>query len=82
MGDGSIPGAGAGGRGPLSDAAPVMISGWIILDKPVGLGSTQAVAAVKRKLEYDLQYIENMSLSQEIKLLFATFAKFRDEGAR
>jgi tRNA pseudouridine55 synthase len=25
-------------------------SGWIILDKPVGLGSTQAVAAVKRAL--------------------------------
>ena len=25
-----------------------MTSGWIILDKPVGLGSTQAVAAVKR----------------------------------
>jgi tRNA pseudouridine55 synthase len=24
--------------------------GWIILDKPVGLGSTQAVAAVKRNL--------------------------------
>ncbi|VWX46809.1 tRNA pseudouridine(55) synthase TruB [Novosphingobium sp. 9U] len=27
-----------------------MLSGWIILDKPVGLGSTQAVAAVKRNL--------------------------------
>jgi tRNA pseudouridine55 synthase len=26
------------------------ISGWIILDKPLGLGSTQAVAAVKRNL--------------------------------
>ena len=26
------------------------ISGWIILDKPVGLGSTQAVSAVKRAL--------------------------------
>ncbi|MGE4305209.1 MAG: tRNA pseudouridine(55) synthase TruB [Novosphingobium sp.] len=25
-------------------------SGWVILDKPVGLGSTQAVAAVKRNL--------------------------------
>ena len=25
-------------------------SGWIILDKPLGLGSTQAVAAVKRNL--------------------------------
>ena len=27
-----------------------MLSGWIILDKPLGLGSTQAVAAVKRNL--------------------------------
>ncbi len=27
-----------------------MPSGWIILDKPLGLGSTQAVAAVKRNL--------------------------------
>ena len=27
-----------------------MVNGWIILDKPVGLGSTQAVAAVKRNL--------------------------------
>ncbi len=27
-----------------------MTNGWIILDKPVGLGSTQAVAAVKRNL--------------------------------
>ncbi|MET1753899.1 tRNA pseudouridine(55) synthase TruB [Novosphingobium sp. RD2P27] len=27
-----------------------MASGWIILDKPTGLGSTQAVAAVKRNL--------------------------------
>lgn len=27
-----------------------MISGWIILDKPEGLGSTQSVAAVKRNL--------------------------------
>lgn len=27
-----------------------MLSGWIILDKPIGLGSTQAVAAVKRNL--------------------------------
>ena len=26
------------------------VSGWIILDKPVGLGSTQAVSAVKRNL--------------------------------
>src|SRR3954452_8799171 len=27
-----------------------MLHGWIILDKPVGLGSTQAVSAVKRVL--------------------------------
>ncbi len=27
-----------------------MVHGWIVLDKPVGLGSTQAVAAVKRNL--------------------------------
>jgi tRNA pseudouridine55 synthase len=27
-----------------------MTNGWIILDKPIGLGSTQAVAAVKRNL--------------------------------
>ena len=27
-----------------------MIHGWIVLDKPVGLGSTKAVAAVKRAL--------------------------------
>jgi tRNA pseudouridine55 synthase len=27
-----------------------MTSGWIVLDKPLGLGSTQAVAAVKRNL--------------------------------
>ncbi len=27
-----------------------MLSGWIILDKPVGLGSTQAVGAIKRIL--------------------------------
>ena len=30
--------------------AGVMPHGWIILDKPLGLGSTQAVAAVKRNL--------------------------------
>jgi tRNA pseudouridine55 synthase len=33
----------------LADNIPA-VSGWIILDKPVGLGSTQAVAAVKRNL--------------------------------
>ena len=26
-----------------------MVNGWIVLDKPVALGSTQAVAAVKRE---------------------------------
>ncbi len=34
----------------LSIAPAVALSGWIILDKPVGLGSTPAVAAVKRAL--------------------------------
>lgn len=38
--------------------------------------------SVKRKLEMDLEYIEKMSLKLELKLLFATFAKFRDDGAR
>ena len=36
-----------------------MLSGWIILDKPLGLGSTQAVAAVKRNLrEADLPKVK------------------------
>ena len=34
----------------VAAAAGAMIHGWIILDKPVGLGSTQAVGAVKRLL--------------------------------
>lgn len=38
--------------------------------------------SVKRKLEMDLEYIEKMSLKLELKLLFATFAKFRDDSAR
>ncbi len=38
--------------------------------------------SVRRKLEYDLEYIQKMSLGLEFKLLLATFAKFRDEGAR
>ncbi|BAK65844.1 tRNA pseudouridine synthase B [Sphingobium sp. SYK-6] len=33
---------------PASDPAP--LHGWLILDKPVGMGSTQAVSAVKRML--------------------------------
>ena len=48
----------AGGRNERVDmekaADPVhgasRINGWIVLDKPVGLGSTQAVSAVKRTL--------------------------------
>jgi lipopolysaccharide/colanic/teichoic acid biosynthesis glycosyltransferase len=40
------------------------------------------VAAVRRKLAYDLEYIENMSLLQEIKIILRTFLKFRDDAAR
>ena len=35
--------------------APAALNGWIVLDKPVGLGSTQAVSAVKRALR-DAQF--------------------------
>jgi lipopolysaccharide/colanic/teichoic acid biosynthesis glycosyltransferase len=38
--------------------------------------------SLRRKLEFDLQYIQNMGLGMEIKLLFATITKLRDEGAR
>ena len=34
----------------MSIARIMALNGWIILDKPVGMGSTQAVAAVKRAL--------------------------------
>ena len=34
----------------MSDRAPVPLSGWLILDKPRGMGSTQGVSAVKRVL--------------------------------
>ena len=34
----------------MADPLDHPVSGWIILDKPRGLGSTQAVAAVKRNL--------------------------------
>jgi tRNA pseudouridine55 synthase len=34
----------------LSIAPAMALNGWIILDKPVGMGSTQAVGAVKRTL--------------------------------
>jgi lipopolysaccharide/colanic/teichoic acid biosynthesis glycosyltransferase len=40
------------------------------------------IDSVRRKLEMDLHYIQNMSLGLEMKLLLATFAKFRDTGAR
>jgi lipopolysaccharide/colanic/teichoic acid biosynthesis glycosyltransferase len=40
------------------------------------------IASVRRKLEFDLEYIQNMSLSLEFKLLFATISKVRDSGAR
>ena len=38
--------------------------------------------SVKRKLAYDLHYIENMGVRMELKLLFSTIAKFNDKGAR
>ena len=38
--------------------------------------------SVRRKLAYDLEYIEKMCLSLEMKLLLATFTKFRDRAAR
>ncbi|MCM0000806.1 MAG: tRNA pseudouridine(55) synthase TruB [Erythrobacter sp.] len=34
----------------VSERAPVPLSGWLILDKPRGMGSTQGVSAVKRVL--------------------------------
>ncbi|HTG79019.1 MAG TPA: tRNA pseudouridine(55) synthase TruB, partial [Sphingomicrobium sp.] len=34
----------------LSIAPAMALNGWIILDKAVGMGSTQAVGAVKRAL--------------------------------
>lgn len=40
------------------------------------------IQSVRRKLQYDLQYIDNMSLGLEFKLLFSTVAKFNDRGAR
>ncbi len=43
MGDGQIHGGGGGDRRGVNGP-----NGWIVLDKPLGLGSTQAVAAVKR----------------------------------
>ena len=38
--------------------------------------------SVRRKLEFDLEYIQTMSFVNEIKLILATFAMFRDERAR
>jgi len=34
----------------VSESAPLPLSGWLILDKPRGMGSTQGVSAVKRVL--------------------------------
>ncbi|MCW2337272.1 tRNA pseudouridine55 synthase [Sphingobium sp. B2D3A] len=34
----------------MPDTGPKPLHGWLILDKPLGLGSTQAVSAVKRAL--------------------------------
>jgi tRNA pseudouridine55 synthase len=36
------------GAAPAARRPRLAINGWIVLDKPVGLGSTQAVAAVRR----------------------------------
>ena len=38
--------------------------------------------SVRRKLQYDLEYIQNMGLITELKLILSTFSKFRDQGAR
>ena len=40
------------------------------------------VESVRRKLAFDLEYIQHMSLGMELRLLFSTVAKFRDRGAR
>lgn len=40
------------------------------------------ITSIRRKLQYDLEYIHNMSLGMELKLLLATFRMFNDEGAR
>lgn len=40
------------------------------------------VDSVRRKLEYDLEYIKKMSFGQDIKILLATFSKFRDTESR
>src|SRR4029079_13385873 len=39
-----------GASSACSASARDMLHGWIVLDKPVGLGSTQAVSAIKRLL--------------------------------
>src|SRR6187549_2677334 len=44
------PRATGAGSGAQEGAVERVLSGWIILDKPLGLGSTQAVGAVKRAL--------------------------------
>jgi len=39
------------------------------------------IESVRRKLDMDLEYIRTMSLTGDLKLLFATFAKFNDKAA-
>ena len=45
-------------------------------------GYDTSIESVGRKLAFDLDYIENMSLSMECKIIMQTFAKFRDKEAR
>ena len=39
------------------------------------------IVSVRQKLAFDLQYIQNMCLTLELKLLLATVAKFHDREA-
>ena len=40
------------------------------------------IASVSRKLAFDLQYIEQVSLGLDCKVLFSTISKFHDNSAR
>jgi len=40
------------------------------------------IEAARRKLALDLQYIRELSLGKDFRLLLATFSKFNDSGAR
>jgi lipopolysaccharide/colanic/teichoic acid biosynthesis glycosyltransferase len=39
------------------------------------------IESVRRKLEMDVAYIESLSIGNELRLIFGTFAKFRDDMA-